>query len=350
MADQDGDPFAHDPNEGLMTLDLDTTLTDDDVEYVHYWDTIASATNSATNSSGQGVINIPDDATYTSIWLCTEIRLPQNISKSQIFDLDYRLTVTGADKVYTANTSDTNQIVFMTLYNPNRVRVGTSRNFTCMYQNSYRWSWTDLSSTEGVVSVIRVYEKIDVSPGTTITWYFHDLALTPVSSTGTLGSILDWIKALPDKIKDSLKSLFDSIVQGLTDLKDSFLQALTDLGNFIIDGIKNLFIPDDQFIIDFKADIEDMFKRKFGGLYEAIELIDDTLSVYNRSEKMGEIFMPECTIDLAGAPFTFGGYSVRVVPEGFDVLVNALKTIIDIIATCAFLTAMKKRLEGLFNS
>lgn len=66
------------------------------------------------------------------------------------------------------------------------------------------------------------------------------------------------ISSLRDKFVNSITDLRDKIVSGITDMRDKFLSGITNLrdnvvsavtgiGTFIIDGIKNLFLPEEGF-------------------------------------------------------------------------------------------------------
>lgn len=176
---------------------------------------------------------------------------------------------------------------------------------------------------------------------------------TEDKTQGLLGSIIEWIKSiyegivnLPSKIASGLKAFFDNIVNAVTNIGNLIKNALVDLGNFLINGIKNLFIPSDEDITNMQQQWNTLLENRFGALYQVIQLIDDYASAFN-SQSKGTITFPSVTIPLAGSEFTFGGWEVQVVPSGFDVLFNAIKLITSVLATVFFVNGLKNRFEKL---
>lgn len=145
------------------------------------------------------------------------------------------------------------------------------------------------------------------------------------------------ILELPQNIANSIKGFFDNVVN-----------ALQELGNSILEGIKNLFIPSEQDIISMKEDWEQLLASRFGALYEVIQLIDDYAKSFVASEK-STILFPSVSIPLGEVDFVFGGWEVKVIPDGFDVLVGALKTIISIVCTVLFVNGMRDKFERLVS-
>ena len=167
---------------------------------------------------------------------------------------------------------------------------------------------------------------------------------TEDKTTGLLSGIIELIRSiitgiteLPTKIKNALSSLFDLVVN-----------AITNLGNFIIDGIKNLFIPSEEDITNMKDKWDALLSDRFGALYQVGTLISDYAAAFTEQSK-GTITFPSVTIPLAGAEFTFGGWEVQVVPDGFGVVFDTLKLITSILATLLFANGLKKRFDKLLG-
>lgn len=177
---------------------------------------------------------------------------------------------------------------------------------------------------------------------TSMTFYPLSVDITETSTNGLLSGIIEWIKSikegiteLPNKIKSALTSLFDMVVN-----------AITNLGNFIIDGIKGLFVPTNEDITEMQDDWNTLLEDRFGALYQAIDIIHDYAESFTASEKT-TIDFPEVSVPLGDEEFVFGGWTIKVVPDGFSVIIDALKLMISIISTFAFVNAMKNRLEKL---
>lgn len=181
-------------------------------------------------------------------------------------------------------------------------------------------------------------------------------------TNGLLDTIIQWLTSirdnivnLPSLIANAIKGFFDNIVNAITNMVsalqeklqsvlDGIVNKLTDLGNFLIDGIKGLFVPDSDTLAAEKDKWDELLESRFGALYEVIALIDDYAQTFQASEK-GTITMPEVTIPLGDADFVFGGWEVKIIPDGFSVLIDALKLIISISATILFVNGLRNRFE-----
>ena len=168
-----------------------------------------------------------------------------------------------------------------------------------------------------------------------------------------VNNIKDGIVDLPGKIASSIKAFFDNVVNAVTNVMnavtsigDLIKNAIVNLGNFLLDGIKGLFVPSEEDITEMKDRWTDLLRDRFGALYQTVELIDSYGKSFQAQEK-NSITMPSIDLSLAGAVFTFGGWEVQVVPDGFDVLFNALKLIISIVCTIWFVNGLKNRFEKL---
>lgn len=138
--------------------------------------------------------------------------------------------------------------------------------------------------------------------------------------TGLLGNIVTGIKELPSKIVSGIK------------------QAVTDL-----------FVPDEAQIIDMKEDWTNLLSDRFGAVYESAQIIDDFASAFTEKDAISSLEIPKVTVNLAGSNFTFGGWYVKLVPDGFSDVISVLKVIINIVCTLAFINAMRKRLESVVH-
>lgn len=92
---------------------------------------------------------------------------------------------------------------------------------------------------------------------------------------------------------------------------------------------------------------QDLAEDRLGAVAQAGAVIDDLTGVFQYQGVMDTIAFPALTINFGGVPWTFGGWDVVVIPPGFEPLVETLKLLIDIVATLAFIQAMRHRLERL---
>ena len=126
-----------------------------------------------------------------------------------------------------------------------------------------------------------------------------------------LGAILYWIKQIPSNIGKSIQSLFVPDADTILEIKDKFILLL---------------------------------KNRFGFAYESIEVTDNIISAFTYTESKTIIEVPKVTVNLAGSDFTFGGWQVRVIPEGFEEIANTCKLIINVVLTGVFVNGARKRM------
>lgn len=144
---------------------------------------------------------------------------------------------------------------------------------------------------------------------------------------------------------DRTDSLLDTIIGGVSDIID----GITNLPQMILDGIKGLFVPDVWQIAAYQLKWEELLATRFGAIYEAVMLIDQFGKAISEQAAMGIVTFPEVTIDLAGEPWTFGGWDIKVVPDGFGGVIVVLKSAINIVCTLAFVNGLRHRFEGIMG-
>lgn len=132
--------------------------------------------------------------------------------------------------------------------------------------------------------------------------------------------------------------------------------SILNLPNLLVEGIKNLFLPSQENVNDFRNKMESLLRDRLGPAYEATEVIEDfAYSFGNSPATLDEnsapatLDFPEFTVNLAGADFTIGGWEVQIIPDGFEDIVAILKTVVNMVCTLAFVNALRNRLEGVFH-
>lgn len=149
-------------------------------------------------------------------------------------------------------------------------------------------------------------------------------------------------------------SLLNEVVNNTSETNNklgNIITQITELPNKIwtvfSDGLKSLFIPDEEAIEEQQDKWNQLLEDRFGALYQTIDMIHDYAETFTEPETQGQIEFPGITVNLAGSDFVFGGQMVDVVPDGFEFLINVVKTIISILATILFVNGMKNRFERL---
>lgn len=144
-------------------------------------------------------------------------------------------------------------------------------------------------------------------------------------------------------------SLLGNIKDGISNLFNSVAELPLKLWEKIETGLKSLFIPSEEDLVATKDKWEDLLSSRFGAVYESTQIIDDWANAFTYSDTKDIIEVPEVSVDLAGIHFSFGGWFVDVVPNGFEFPIQVLKGIINIVCTYLFVNGMRKRLEGLLS-
>lgn len=157
------------------------------------------------------------------------------------------------------------------------------------------------------------------------------------------------LKGLGDKIS----GMWNSLTEGFTKLKEStdnivdgILGLPAKLWGLISDGLKALFVPDPDYMASYKDKWDSLLARQLGAVYQVKEILSESWDSVMNADQTNTIEFPSASINLPGGnKFTFGGYTVQVVPSGFTVLVTAIKSIIGIVCTIAFVNGMRKRYD-----
>lgn len=181
-------------------------------------------------------------------------------------------------------------------------------------------------------AVMDLLEEVDVSI------YEVQTALSDVHES------IDSVSEQVGAVQDQLEGVQDSIEEGNSILGD-ISDGITSLPERIMDGIKGLFVPDEEEMAGIKDQWSELLADRFGAVYESVVIIDDFVSAFTDQGVQDTITFPSVTIPLSGVDFTLGGWEVDVVPDGFEFLIEVLKKFIDIVCTLMFLNGMKNRYE-----
>lgn len=151
---------------------------------------------------------------------------------------------------------------------------------------------------------------------------------------------------LLEGIWGSLASGFDNLAQKLQSVVDTITNLPSKIWEFIENGLKSLFIPDDDFITGYKERFLDLLSEKFGAVYQVVEMTFGAWEDITLADLTDTIEMPEVTIDLPeDNTFSFGGMDVKIVPQGFEFIVDTLKLIVGIACSFLFVNGLRKRYD-----
>lgn len=153
--------------------------------------------------------------------------------------------------------------------------------------------------------------------------------------SGLLSGMLGWIK-----------NLFNTVTDGFKDLINGITELPAKIWGFIENGLKSLFVPDEEFMVQFKSKFDELLSNKLGAVYQVVNLTLESWDRIQVNDDTNSIDFPSATINLGnGNTFSFGGYSVQIVPDGFDFIATAIKTLVGILCTIAFINGLRKRYD-----
>lgn len=301
----DGSSFV---DEGY-TLSIDITNLLNYVEIINKSDSSVISTNNATSTGLSGVQVFLYDISGTSYdfgWLSTQ---------------DFKFS--GSKYTLSLDLVDVPFDVY-------KISMYVNYNFQTMY---------NISDTYLDYNTYRITRYLGFSNSN-----FQFSAKETDKTSGLLATIIEWLT----NIRDNIVNLPSKIADGIKGFFDNVVNAVVNLGNTILDGIKNLFIPSEEDITKMKDKWDTLLSDRFGALYQVASLISDYATAFTEQSK-GTILFPSVSIPLAGAEFTFGGWEVQIVPDGFEIVFDTLKLITSILATFLFVNGMKKRFDKLLG-
>lgn len=169
---------------------------------------------------------------------------------------------------------------------------------------------------------------------------------------GLLAGLIEWIKSLIQWVKDIfgiLEDMAGNIASGFANIGTWFAELPGKLWSAIETGLQNLFVPDDQYMSEYSDKWDYLLFQRFGALYNVAEMVTDSWDAIIESDLTNTIEMPNVTINLAGSDFSFGGYDVKIVPDGFEGLAYTVKFGLGIVCTYLFINGLLKRYNGVMG-
>lgn len=127
-------------------------------------------------------------------------------------------------------------------------------------------------------------------------------------------------------------------------------QGIDNIVTGIINGLKALFIPSDDFMDGFKSDMQQLLEEHLGGLYEAEQIMVDSFEQFPDVAAKSEIYIPPAQLPLGGETFSVGGWHVPLKVSGLpSLLYDGIAFIIDFLCIAAFLRMCRNKLEIFLN-
>lgn len=125
-----------------------------------------------------------------------------------------------------------------------------------------------------------------------------------------ISNVAQNVASLPSNIAGALTSLFNKVVSAVTSIGDQITNALVTLGNFIIDGLKQLFIPSDGYFESVANDLSSFFSDRLGLLLYPFDFL------VNLGDRIAGLQTSEPTCTIPEIAYTDGDDNQYVLIEG----------------------------------
>ncbi len=170
---------------------------------------------------------------------------------------------------------------------------------------------------------------------------------------GTLQSVFSKIADLPSLIWNAIKGGFEAITSGLTAVGNLIKTALETLGNFLIEGIKGLFVPTDEQLYEIIQDASNL-SENFGFVGESvaffINIFTALLGIVNAN---GCIELPEFTIGATTLFDSFTFWNAQNVCLADNAIlsanINTIRTVTSIALVCLFLNFASRQFFSILS-
>ncbi len=171
-----------------------------------------------------------------------------------------------------------------------------------------------------------------------------------------------WFQKILNKINDvweSIKAIPDKIGVKISELKESISVIITDLKDNLIEGIKSLFIPRDNYFNDKLTELKEFFEQKLGVLVLPVDLVIDVLKLYNNiGEGSGILHLNEFKIK-DNVLFSARDINLKELISNFSQelyansgvdLYDIYLAFVDVIILLAFVRLIKNKYDNMIGS
>lgn len=127
-------------------------------------------------------------------------------------------------------------------------------------------------------------------------------------------------KSFFSDLGDNISSGLTAVKEGIQNKLDQVKTTLVELGESLINGIKSLFIPDDDFITNWKSSFELLMQEHLGIVWESANFFTDLFSTVSEllsdtENGSVEFVFPGVDFDLLGHNFNL--WEERIVDMSF---------------------------------
>lgn len=150
-----------------------------------------------------------------------------------------------------------------------------------------------------------------------------------MSDSGFFGGVFEWL----NKIWEAITGIVSGVINGIGDI------------------LKYLFIPSEEDMQESFNSFDSFLADHFGFIYTATSVTVNSFESMETATYSTDntIYFPRFTTSFSGTEFSFGGYDVQVIPDGFEGLADTLKLVVNIICSIAFLNVAVKFMDKILK-
>lgn len=124
--------------------------------------------------------------------------------------------------------------------------------------------------------------------------------------------------------EDETVGLLEGVVGWLRNIWDSISGLPERIGNFLLDGLKSLFVPSEEDITEIKQKYESLLEERLGFAYDAYIMLDEATTTIKEGFEGGEGY----TFTFPGISFPMNGETITIMEEQEISLDNAIMDVL----------------------
>lgn len=151
-------------------------------------------------------------------------------------------------------------------------------------------------------------------------------------------------------IGDKLTSGFSALGDKLSNVVNGILELPQKLWNLISDGLKGLFVPSTEEMTEYKDKWDTLLADRFGVLYQVANVLFESFDGVMSATLTETVYIPYAEISLpGGVTYGFGGYTVDIVPDGFEFFQDMIRLAVGMVCSILFVNSMRKRYDEIMG-
>ena len=184
----------------------------------------------------------------------------------------------------------------------------------------------------------------------------------PANIKTALTSLFDGLSSAISGFFDSLKTKLTNLFKGVTDGISNLYYSLAGRGEEgdsdyipslwqrIIDGIKGLFVPDEDYMSDYSDKWDSLLSQRLGAVYQVSDVLINSWKNVTDVDTQKTINIPKLEIPLPdNNKFVFGPYDVNIVPDGFSFLFDSIRLITSICIVVLVFNGLRRKYDEVVN-